>query len=813
MSHSLPRRLTAAALALSLALPVVSFASDTARAQETCTTFRAHPLWVTSVDLAPAGPEAPNDTRLEEAPYVESGERVALEVTVENRFPEACLQETGELTNELRLKLWYAHGGEHHNETEALSCQDTSGRSSLQAGETCTLTRRLPGHDGHVQGPAGEQRVRMLVFDDDADDDLDDRPDDCAGATTDLDPGQQGACAGAERVLVVDRLPDLTIDGIAWLTPERERHTTYHRAPSAFEARIGNDGAYPNWDPNGPEGPNDFWGRSSYDGDGDGAPDAEGAYEDGEEAYDYRHDLGPPCRWQANPEQADGGEQFRCSYRRGRVLDTPLHHRVHSPDDGAEVANGTSPVYQLTDEPMRDKDEALLPGETTDHRFEALDRYKRAGAFQLSAEVARSADERLVPESSEDNNDARRPADLLGVDLAITEPRVVVDTPDGVRESCPASDPCPLASAIRVDPAYRNVGDEALDADPFDPLREIPWVATVYLDGENVTWARQDEVPRSEANATDPEPVFAREQTLRPRPGGGLHELAIRLDHPDNYEGRQPAVTDDRGVVGERDDGRACPGPDEPANNTYCASLWFDDHRAPSILDLGIERPPNETTRHVEVGEPIRFTAVVEDTSRVDVTAVFEDEGSPATLVRPDGSAFSELAMQPVEGANDTYAAEARIAGPAGSFTYHVRAEDSAHERVSEPVGFAVHEDLADLRVYELEVERTGLGEHRVDARVGNEGGIASGAADVELEACPEQGPLHPGPLADCQTLLATTAPDFDAGAIADYRVSWDTLEELGRWEVCARADPVEDGRERVEANNEDCRTVDLGPA
>ena len=125
----------------------------------------------------------------------------------------------------------------------------------ISAGATCSNFRATVTVQDNVDG---EHRLRFVVG------------------------NKQGTAfnrlAGAERVIVVNVKPDLGTVSVDREFPEfqRDHHTTYDSpGPSRFAIEVENTGTYPNWNPNGDNGVELYYGRSSFDApaDNDERPD------------------------------------------------------------------------------------------------------------------------------------------------------------------------------------------------------------------------------------------------------------------------------------------------------------------------------------------------------------------------------------------------------------------------------------------------------------------------------------------------------------------------------------------------------------
>jgi hypothetical protein len=686
-------------LALSLTLPLVPMGDDSAQAQECVQGIRNHPLWITEVD--PFQDVADEDTFLLDngTVFTETGAELKFDVTIENRLDPGCGQETS--TTDLNIYIEYMdHDGAPTTDRTDLGCENTSANDNIQPGDpACTHTISLPTNDRSVKEPdtdSGEQRIRFVVYDEAAEDDFSNCADD--------QPVQSGtgACAGAERVIVVgeDHLPDLVVEDVQ--TPE-EPNTSYVGPPDSLTnvtVYIGNDGHYPNWNPNGPAGEAQYWGRSSFDGNGNGDPDEEEEGEGEEDYFYYESDVGPECVWLGEDDPP-----IRCSYRRGEILPTPIYHETSRSNNDTVLESGQETLYPGRGDSLNDKDDAILASETENMRnitnmtIQTLDRFLKAGEFDIDIHVDRDSeevgdDERFnVPEIDEDNNDDEGQIDVLGVDLEISSPRVSVQTPDGGSQPCTQENPCPIEnpetgeeSKIEFDPRYENVGDPEVDDDT--ELTEREWRAAVYVNGEQIARSTESRVP-----ATDEEPqnVFGLEETTTPDEGGGKHVAEVRLDHKDNYqEGWDTFVQGDEGVIGERTERNHCPGDDEDVDNRYCITFWFEDQNPPNIQQLRIVRPSEDgedenwtsgdPTPQISEGSEVSFQADVEDSSLTGVTAHFQrPDGSPANLTNEDGEVFNELEMTAADDEEYTWQANVTLNGDLGEYEYEVTAEDLNH--------------------------------------------------------------------------------------------------------------------------------------
>jgi len=795
------------------------------------------PLFVTQID--PIAFDASTVVTDEAGVFAHAGDELAFDLTIENRVPVHCEGVYDEeSSDELRLAVSYLPetGTSIDAAPVTLDCKATAVESSIQPGEVCENAEvKLPS-PAHT--PAGEQRVRFVAFDADADDDGDGVPDDCLDDDRRedlLSDDLEGACTGAERVIVVDRRPDVAFDSLSWVEPaSEERHTTNVHVDSVFELSIENAGKYPTWNPNGNRGIDTFWARSSYDqpGDGDLEPDER---RDDEQAYDAREDRGPVCNWVANDEEGLQAVEYPCSYRRGARLDPGIQHELHrNGPDGPVVESDDHKLYLGQEYPTVDKPDAIAHDDneagadnTETRLIEAVDRFRRAGEFSLSTTIdTGSQDDVPEPAGAEDDNVGHRTIDLAGSDLEIQDPRVSIQTPDGVRASCTDANPCPLDSTIQVDPAFANLGDDEATYADTERVLDRTWIGAVYLDGQvartsdgghaNTTF---EQVPETTEGA---QALFGDEATdaydgveIEPT-APGVHELEIRLDHPDNYEAFAVPPESETGFVGERSEDHECASTAHAADNAYCQSLVFVDEGPIEILDVGVElADTGQPLATIEAGEEVCFTASVDGApTNVDVTFEHAD-GTPAYLDRTDAPDTASLQLEPADGGPGAYEACERVDGPIGDLVYQARAVGSEDTVVSDDASVEIVRDLANPNVADVTVEKRSLpraegnpANQKVQTTIANDG-AETGPVDVTVYACPEESPVGvSSPLFGCEELLSTVAGSLADDERRDYEVAWDTLEKSGEWRVCTEIAPADDLRQDTASDDERCRNV-----
>lgn len=625
---------------------VAALLAPTASAQntESCD-FEQHPLFIDEVEPVPTDTSDDSFVGPDGMAFVQNGDEIAFDVTIDNRVDAGtCVNYPDGRTDSVNLSLEYIYNVDPTNPDDPDSYESTTNEISPNhqemcnngdlrpANTPCTVRIQLPaapsgdravrgGDDG---GDIGEQRVRFMTADTDSERQL----------------------AGAERVLVVDALPDLSLNEpdteITWNSPQDaiDRSTVYGgTADTEFGVTFQNVGDYPSWNPNNG---NEYVSRSSYDApdDGDEAPenDAEPAAvtspndeTDAATGDDY-DDNGWPCHWADegggdNDDEPDGvlaGDEPACSYRRGKILDLPIAWTATDPDTGLAVDSGVNTeIGPSTGIDDVDKDGALLH---TDHEnsdadtdvtdtiqtqtISGPDRFKRAGTFdyqvRLNDESETLARDAVTPESSDDfsDNDDTRDVDIFGVDLDITDHGISVPSypGDGLCTD-PTADPCEAGARIHVDPEYVNSGDGILDADPDVSARDRTWNASVTVqigeggdeeiaevDNGLVVEQLGDPIKASSENESS-EKLFSQEYRISSADKGGKHILRIRLDHPLSYPGDEFPVEDPEGRIAEITEQPDCPPdwdsggelPEANATNTYCIPLYFNDTTDPEI--------------------------------------------------------------------------------------------------------------------------------------------------------------------------------------------------------------------------------------
>lgn len=629
--------------------------------------------------------------------FVHGGDSIEINITLVNRVPDTpdCTTQYSQSTSDdLSAEVYYLPNADDtpaDNRDQDVNWyeDDLQGENcnSLTEGQECDVTLRFPrtGDSGRtVLGqPAGEQRVIVRFLDDDAEE------------------GQ----ASAERILVVEQLPDLNPSNVDWVQPgQQENRYTIYSGPgdnSKFEIRVDNQGTYPNWNPNGG---NQYSMRSSFDSnDGDNQPD------DDSDANPYDNPenpdtLGPPCSWDTNGDGTPDDENDQldedeapCSYRRGQILDMPVHWEAfrHDTDELVDSGLDTSQVYSDLESDLHDKDDAIIDGQSDDVTVFALDRYEKAGLYDLRLHVDHRPDRtphQFTPEQSETNNEIEETnLEILGSDLKIFAHGIEIQTTDGSippSECLDPEDPCPADATLDINPRYFNDGDLNVPENVTDRLWRASLNVTVGL-GEaaseigNAT-AEFDQIPTDSRDRR----LFEEAQTFDVNESGGVHQVIIRLDHPIAYEG--DGVTDEEGRVAERVENHTietCSAEvNDDTDNVYCLNLHFLDISEPTVENLEVdtdatddedEREDGDTTvPEVWEGRNATFYADVTDNALVPPPeAVFE---------LPDGNTTT-LDMSEVDGEEDTYSVTTNFTGMLGDYVYKVKAEDSVHTTISDP--------------------------------------------------------------------------------------------------------------------------------
>lgn len=787
-----------------------------------CERMADHPLFVTHVRFQPGG-HVDDDTVLADsrAAFVHAGDELVVSATIANRMDPNCAPVfNAARTDGIHVEALYlpdpgwsndqarAAGASHVEAADGDGCPD-----ALAPGDACTIEIPLPtpdGADGVLADPSGEQRVRVIAQD------------------TDPEP----TTAAAERVLVVDAKPDLSPSEIRWTHPSDpdDRTTTYpgEDGTTEFEVDVWNEGTYPNWNPNGG---NQYANRSSFDapGDGDEAPDEGPAHH---RFDDPRSDVGFPCTWADDGDGTlDEGEPV-CSYRRGQLLDLPIHWTAHRSSDETLVAEGTdrSQVYSDMADDRHGKPDAILhtgneagaPAvDTVDLR--TLDRTMRAGAFELSIALDEDgANGSATPETDEHDNTATRTIDILGVDLGVAEAGIQVHTPDGVRSCTRAWDPCPAGSTIIVDPTLENVGDPETDDDRT--LRDRVWNAGVTLayPGEPARVARTSDGEPAIAhhNATadtlavpatsqGPRALFDAPLETVPSPDGGAVTVAVHLDTPQAYPEEELGP---KGRIGERIESTACEDETSPGANVVCRTIYLADGAAPRIEHVDLSGPavdPTGDPTHVLAGSDVHVTATVHEDGPLDhVTAVLEG---------PDG-AVRHIEMDPVDPTGDRWIGNLSLAAPTGTWTLHVAADDGTHTATSptqrlllvprQPDPVAAHVDAEPVTQLTGPAGKALSTQVDVSTRVSNEGTAPTlEGTTLLVRACPAS-PNGQAPAMDprCEAIAKVEPPRLGPGEALTLEVAWETVDRAGTYDVCAIVDAA--GEQFRSTNDAICTQV-----
>ncbi len=672
------------------------------------------PLFITNVTIqdqaqSPAGSMG----------FVETGDRVTFEVEIENRVHQDVCDDSivlykRDLTDQLRMRVTYFPDGPngppapgYPNPVTNLGCPGNS--NEIGPDEDCTVRISLLG-DVVSGDEDGEQLVRFEVYDQD-----------CGNGRS----GPQGCpLAGAERVLVVDQLPDMDAEDLKWVAPKdpKERHTTYSSSESTFRVNVSNTGDYPAWNPNGGI---DYWGRVSYDAP-NGVPHYDTGVDDDDEVPDRfqagdceRHTASGPdnddsednspgvnCETQYKFEDVslpicswthDWDKQMICSYKRGDKLELSALYDVRRPRAQEPAESGSQVLEKASEESSQwDKDDAILPGETQPFSFVALDRDSRAGRYNLTVDLLLENEGEPAPEERATNNQIREVFDVLGVDLRISKHGLGVEG-SGTPGLCTKEDPCPAGDTILLDPRVRNVGDSEEDYGNDNDLIDREWWAAIWIkrgssswqiatdeDGDQLTFDRTN-VPRTSDSEM---PLSGTLIRIPSDAEGGVHTVAIRLDHPDNYVERD-IPPGPEGLVAERTesfDTGDCTLQLSEIDNAWCIELHFEDETVPVIHSMSTDPGPSEDgIVQVEEGEQVSFRATVTDNSLQNVEAVFETlDGEEANFTREDGTNFSNLTMELVDEEADTWEVNHTFSGNLGEYVFKVKAEDGQHTAISE---------------------------------------------------------------------------------------------------------------------------------
>jgi hypothetical protein len=741
---------TAIVLVLALSLSAVALVADDdsdAQAQLTCPNDDRldHPLWITEVRPIERPDTDTDGTVIQDGTaFVNTSDRLEFEFEIFNRVPSDC-DYTSDWSDGLRIATNYTFGDQATGWTSPPTLgrtHGTTGANSSHPHERCVIG----GQDAvdlptDVQGPAGEQRVRFVVFDTDANNDDDNIPDDCL-PPDDTPDDPPGACAGAERVIVVERKPDLTVNS-AENAIEGTLQVSSSHIDTSFDLNVSNEGTYPNWNPNGNRADDQFYGRSAFDSEGDGdlTPEGNEQNNDNETDYDASADNTPPsCHWLDSDADASNG--YGCSYRRGDRMQIPFYHEVferdeeQSNDDEEDedlVETGQDDFYDTVGQMFYDKDhrtviqhegnEAGQP-HTRETSFATLDRFRRAGYFNLSIQVdyndttgSDNVPEHLhyepvesgdTDDLDERNNDVgNSTVNVIGPDLAIHKPRIRLQAPSGVRDYgddtlCPKSNRCNVSdTTVKIDTFYRNVGNNESAYDAPSQGHDVQWEAAAYLNGDIALTANGDpDDPDDYANFTKNRIAFPEDGTQEvfsdDPPSeeddyrGGKQILKVQLDHEDNYQDRAIGPDDQRGFAGEREENFTYPCDatdveEEELDNTFCVTLWFKNEQAPQLSALDVvseDDDSDESVSEITEGETVTINATVTDTNVQSVKAVFEhSNGTTATLEDEEGT-YSELELDhaPTDDNPDNYNVTKELVGAVGDFDVRIVASDGQLE-------------------------------------------------------------------------------------------------------------------------------------
>lgn len=714
-------------LALVLAIPGAILLTGTGTSQSCVEdeTLRNNPLFITGVTADSRDLADDSVITDEGAIFVEDGDHLKFTVKVRNRMDDLCqdLYSPSDASH-LRVQIRYIYDPAEDPQIDETSvqCRD------LDEDASCSIGVDLPFNPNGERAvyttnnyPEGEQRVRLIVQDRESDGSWEDR-------------------AGAERVIVANVKPDLSLDStssdppIEWTSPNLgDRHTRYSGSGTTeFRTEMINEGSYPLWNPNGGV---DYANRSSYDSriDGDLAPDEAFSvyyhFADKElmQSNEVKSEVGPECHWASDNDGQVDSSEFPCSYRRGQILDVPVSWEVrkdtsdglgdireqgvsdaavwsdevddnHDKDDSKAIAwRGAS-----ADDPGLSQSDYVIAKNVT---FNSLSLREKAGDFELRVILDRDTDgESRTPEPTDNNNDGDLDIEIKGADLRVTKHGILVE---GTTKTCTdPKDPCPAGSRVLIDPAYRNKGHDF----PADhEVLQRTWRGAVFLEVGSGEFTVPTDAGGNETrteNRTIPQPG----ETKSLRSGGwriptdnegGKHTFMITLDDPEIYGEDTNLLGEGRGRVAElRDDtGLPCPSDQngnnrvigDEADNTFCLTLYFKDITDPAIEDKAIDdtaQGDGEVPSIVE-GEAGNFSATVSDNALEDVKAVF-NHTSGAYSIQTD--------MEPA-GQKDRYAIVTDLSSVLGNednlgrWTFQVNASDANNTAWSTPMEF----DLVEL--------------------------------------------------------------------------------------------------------------------
>lgn len=721
------------AVALLLAGPTALFVAGSGSSQTTeqCLTnddFINYPVYIRNVTADAENPDDDTVVTDEGAIFVQTGDELDFEVKIKNRVSSTCSNnEDRDRVNDLRVKIQYLPkpDGKIYEDFSTTECE-----GEVTSGKTCVLDVELPFNDQtnsreviSPDGSIGEQRVRFIVED------------------------EGRALAGAERIIVVDVMPDLRVgpglqddQAIEWTDPaERKRATVYDSSRmTSFKVDVTNQGNYPIWNPNGGEL---YVNHGAYDvrddgdilpenislpidvppDDGNDNPGAQSTKIDGGGDDQWTQRVGPDCKWVGNANgQIDRDDEFPCSYRRGEFLDVPLAWELREDGETDVLESGVSDdeVYSEDGKDNHNKNDSVawqgsgLPQGSSlivdvDDAFDLQD---KAGKFDFEVFADRDADgESRTPESNEGNNDRDRDVDVKGVDLEISDDGILVQ---GTQKTCTDDqDPCQAGSRVVVAPTYHNVGTSE-DYDDEEATARL-WQGAVLMQVGNgpfeikesasgdETLTDERSVPKDTGTdfglrSGDEAGTSTNGWKIRTNASGGKHTFMITLDDPAIY----PNVDDERGQVAERTDRVGdCPTDEnnngkvlrDEADNTFCLTLYFEDNSLPEIDEKTIDdtaQGDSEVPSIVE-GEAANFSATVTDNALEDVKAVF-NHTSGAYSIQTD--------MEPA-GPKDRYEIITDLSSVLGNednlgrWTFQVNASDANNTAWSTPMEF----DLVEL--------------------------------------------------------------------------------------------------------------------
>jgi hypothetical protein len=587
---------------------------------QSCTTD--HPLFIEEVDVRADDSKFDENSQIldDKGAYLHAGDRIETKLEVVNVLGSTCDQIADTPTDDLSLEITYGWDSDAAPDEPMASDEKRTESHPICGG------RLGPGEDpcnpGWFDLPSvgnreivdepGEHRLRFMITN-----------------------GDGRELAGAERVLVVERQPDLVPaqdDPIVWAEEYRQsetlRSTTYtDQGETAFDVNVTNDGTYPNWNPNAGA---TYHGGSAYDSPTDddlGPDDHQNTTDDFGDDTEYQDNMysgtgdteGPVCHWKDDNDgdNTPGPDEPLCSYRRGLETGVPIAWEAREATDGSGtgplIGAGFDESYTFAgDASSKEKNDTIIHdagecgspqdgGCTSEDEIQTItidgpDRQYQPGEYVYTATINENENgQSITPEADLGNNEESTDIEILGVDLELQDINLRVSDRQTLCTS--TQDTCIQGTnAIEVEPIIANDGSDIEACESGDGPCDRGWRGSISLkvgqsaeevaedatDDEYKLWNTADH--RSIPDVDDDTGLWTGEDPINGPvevdiEEGGRTTLIVRLDQAISYEDDTRMIDDETGRVAEFTDEHGCPeGYDEPSEN-------WDDSALHSAMD------------------------------------------------------------------------------------------------------------------------------------------------------------------------------------------------------------------------------------